>query len=90
MKTIEYKKIEDLIQKAAENSLRISDIILEDQSSALEETKEQCFERMQEHLTKEQTRIYARQAGLRAEMPIKYTKDRKTEKLSAGPSLLTV
>ena len=50
MKTIEYKKIEDLIQKAAENSLRISDIILEDQSSALEETKEQCFERMQEHL----------------------------------------
>ena len=50
IKTIEYKKIEDLIQKASENSLRISDIILEDQSSALEETKEHCFERMQEHL----------------------------------------
>jgi len=47
---MEYKSIEELVNTALKQNLRISDIILKDQSESLEETEEKCFERMAAHL----------------------------------------
>ncbi|AGT42717.1 L-serine ammonia-lyase, iron-sulfur-dependent, subunit alpha [Treponema pedis] len=47
---MEYKTIQELVNLAVKKNVRISDIILDDQSASLEETKEKCFDRMKEHL----------------------------------------
>ncbi len=50
-KTISYQSIRELLDLADSKSLRISDIILEEQSRTGEEPKELCFQRMSEHLS---------------------------------------
>lgn len=47
---MEFKTIEELVETAVKKKTRISNIILADQSAALEETEEKCFERMREQL----------------------------------------
>lgn len=47
---MEYKSIKELVDLAIKKNVRISDIILKDQSEALEQSEDKCFERMQEHL----------------------------------------
>ncbi len=47
---MDYKKIEELVNLANKENLRISDIVLKDQSAVLEESEEICFERMAENL----------------------------------------
>lgn len=47
---MDYKTVTQLVEEAEKNNLRISDIVLEEQSKTLEEDKAVCFERMEKHL----------------------------------------
>ncbi len=50
-KTLSYQTIQELVDLANSKSVRISDIILEEQSLSREEPKEVCLQRMNEHLS---------------------------------------
>ncbi len=50
-KTLSYQSVKELIDLANSKSLRISDLILNEQSVVREESKDVCFQRMNEHLS---------------------------------------
>ena len=47
---MEYKTIAELVNTAADKGLKISELVLKDQSKFLEETEAECFGRMEENL----------------------------------------
>ena len=46
---MEYKTIAELVNTAADKGLKISELVLKDQSKFLEETEAECFGRMEEN-----------------------------------------